>query len=155
METEQWLEEAMLMTNKSLRLIPDGYLRQSIKSCREYGISLESAASAGGLMGLIDGERISELKERNPEPSNTKPRPNDVRATRKTHQVEIESCRFLMNCMMGATREIPGIFDLQPTDEKDDENIKRILGDMADRIKQDEKKSHNGGENGNGDNHSS
>ena len=41
METEQWLEQAMLMTNKSMRLIPDGVLRQSIKSCRERGISLE------------------------------------------------------------------------------------------------------------------
>ena len=86
METEQWLEEAMFMTNKSLRLIPDVYLRKSIKSCREQGISLESVASAGSLMGLIDEERISELKERIPEPSNTRPRPKDLRAVRKTHQ---------------------------------------------------------------------
>jgi hypothetical protein len=134
METEQWLEEAMLMINRSLRLIPDGYLRQSINSCREHDITLESVAGAGNRMGLIDEERITELKERIPEPANTRPRPDDVRIVRKTHQVEIESCRFLMNCMMGATRELPVIFDLQPTDEKDDENIRRILGDVAGRI---------------------
>lgn len=155
MENEQWLEEAMLMTNRSLRLIPDIYLRQSIKSWREHGIPLVSVASAGNQMRLIDEERINELKERIPEPSNTRPRPDDVRTTRKTLKAEIESCRFLMNCMIGATRELPVIFDLQPTDAKDDENIRRILGDMADRIMQGEKKSHKGGEDGNGDNSSS
>jgi len=155
METEQWLEQAMLMTNKSMRLIPDGVLRQSIKSCREYDISLESMASASSQMGLIDEERISEFKERIPEPSYARPRPDDVKAIRKTHQSEIESCRFWINCMIGAMREIPVIFDLQPTDEKDDEHIRRIVGDMADRIIQNEKKSHKGGEDGNRDNSSS
>jgi len=155
METEQWLEQAMLMTNRSMRLIPDGVLRQSIKSCREYGISLESMANASNQMRLIDGEKITEFQERIPEPSNTRPRPDDVRAIRKTYQVEIETCRFWMNCMLGATREIPVIFDFQPTDEKDDDNIRRIVGDMADRIIQDEKKSRNGGEDGDGDNYPS
>jgi len=145
METEQWLEQAMLITNRSMRLIPDGVLRQSIKSCREHGISLESVASVSNQMRLIDREKITELKERVPEPSATRPRPDDVQSIRKTHQVEIESCRFWMNCMLGATREIPVIFDLHPTDEKDDANIRRIVGDMADRIMQDEKKSHKGG----------
>ena len=155
METEQWLEQAMLMTNKSMRLIPDGVLRQSIKSCREHGISLESVASVSNQMRLIDREKITELKERVPEPSAARPRPDDVQSIRKTHQAEIESCRFWMNCMLGATREIPVIFDLHPTDEKDDANIRRIVGDMADRIMQDEKKSHKGGYDGNRDNSSS
>jgi hypothetical protein len=155
MENEQWLEEAMLITNKSLHLVPDGYLRESIKSCRDHGFSLESAASAVNQVGLINKEGITEIKERIPEPSSSKPRPDDIQSTRKTHKAEIESCRFLMNCMMGATKELPVIFDFQPTDEKDDENIRRILSDMADRIKQDEKKSHNGGEDGNGNNYSS
>ena len=155
MKTEQWLEQAMLMTNRSIRLIPDGVLRQSIKSCREYGIPLESMAGAGNQMRLIDEEKITELRERIPKPSNIRPRPDHVKAIRKTHQVKIETYRFWMNCMIGATREIPVIFDLQPTDEKDDDNIRRIVGGMADRIIQDEKKSHKGGENGNGDNSSS
>ena len=155
METEQWLEEAMLITNRSIRLMPDGVLRQSIESCREYGISLESVASTGYQMKLIDGEEITELKGRIPEPSKARPQPDDVRAIRKRHQVEIESCRFWMNCMMGATREIPVIFDLQPTDEKDNEHIRRIVGDMADRIMHGEKKSRNGGEDGDGDNYPS
>jgi len=155
METEQWLEQAMLMTNRSMRLIPDGVLRQSIKSCREYGIPLESMASVGNQMRLIDEEKITELKERIPKPSNIRPRPDHVKAIRKTHQVKIETCRFWMNCMLGATREIPVIFDFQPTDEKDDESIRRIVGGMADRIIQDEKKFHKGGDDGNGDNSSS
>ena len=155
METEQWLEEAILITNRSMRLMPDGVLRQSIESCREYGISLESVASTGYQMKLIDGEKINELKGRIPEPSKARPRPDDVKAIRKTHQAEIESCRFWINCMIGATREIPVIFDLQPTDEKDDANIRRIVGDMADRIIQDEKKSRKGGEDGDGDNYPS
>jgi len=155
METEQWLEQAILITNRSMRLMPDGVLRQSIESCRERGISLESMAGAGNQMGLIDEEKITELQERITEPSNIRPRPDDVLAIRKTNQVEIETCRFWINCMMGATREIPVIFDFQPTDEKDDESIRRIVGGMADRIMQDEKKFHKGGEDGNRDNSSS
>jgi hypothetical protein len=155
METEQWLEEAMLMTNRSLRLIPDGYLRETIKSCRKQGITLESVASAGSQVRLIDEERISEFKDKIPEPSNTRPRPDDLRAIRKTLRVEIDSCRFWINCVIGATREFPVIFDLQPTDEKDDENIRRIMGDMADRIMQDEKQSNEGDEDGNRHNHTS
>jgi len=112
-------------------------------------------ANVSNQMRLIDGEKITEFQERIPEPSNTRLRPDDVQAIRKTHQIEIESCRFWMNCMLGATREIPVIFDLQPTDEKDDEHIRRIVGDMAERIMQDERKSRKGGEDGNRDNSSS
>jgi len=155
METEQWLEQAILITNRSMRLMPDGVLRQSIESCRERGISLESMAGAGNQMGLIDEEKITELQERITEPSNIRPRPDDVLAIRKTNQVEIETCRFWINCMIGATREIPVIFDFQPTDEKDDESIRRIVGGMAGWIMQDEKKFHKGGEDGNRDNSSS
>ena len=139
METEQWLEDAVLTTNRSLCLVPASVLRQSIKSCREYGISLASVAGAGNQMGLIDGEKVTELQERIPEPGKTRPQRNDVWAIKQTHRVEIESCRFWINCMMGATKEMPVIFDLQPTDQKTDENIRRILGDLADRIKQDER----------------
>jgi len=102
-------------------------------------------AGVGNQMRLIDEEKITELRERVPEPSAARPRPDHVQSIRKTHQAEIESCRFWMNCMIGATREIPVIFDFQPTDEKDDANIRRIVGDMAGRIMQDEKKSHKGG----------
>jgi len=142
METEQWLEEAVLMTNRSLRLVPDSVLRQSMKSCREHGVSLMSMAGAGNQMGVIDREKVTELQERIPEPAKTRPQPNDVRATKQTCRVEIESCRFWINCMMGATKEMPVIFDLQPTDQKTDENIRGILGDMADQIKHDGKESH-------------
>ncbi len=142
METEQWLEEAVLTTNRSLRLVPDGVLRQSMKSCREYGISLVSLESAGNQIGVIDGEKVTELRERIPEPAKTRPQPNDVRATKQRCRVEIESCRFWINCMMGATKEIPVIFDLQPTDQKTNENIRGILGNLADQIKQDGKESH-------------
>ena len=142
METEQWLEEAMLMTNRSLRLVPDSVLRQSMKSCREHGVSLVSMESAGNQMGVIDGGRVAELQERIPEPAKTRPQPNDIRATKQTCRVEIESCRFWINCMMGATKEIPVIFDLQPTDQKTDEHIRGILGDLADRVKHDGKESH-------------
>ena len=62
METEQWLEEALLLTNKSLHLIPEGVLRQSIESCRDQGVSLESVASTGSRMGLVDEARINELR---------------------------------------------------------------------------------------------
>ncbi len=139
METEQWLEEAVLMTNRSLRLVPASVLRQSSQSCREHGVSLMSMAGAGNQVGLIDVEKVTELQERIPEPAKIRPQANDVCATKQTRRVEIESCRFWINCMMGATKEIPVIFDLQPTDEKTDKNIGRILGDLADRIKQDDK----------------
>lgn len=155
METEQWLEEAMLMTNRSLRLMPDRYLRETIKSCREQGVTLESVANASSQVRLVDKEQITGCKERILEPSSTRPRPDELRVIRKILRTETESCRFWLNSVMGGTRELPVIFDLQPTDEKDDENIRRILGDMANRIMQDEKKSHKGGEDGNGYNHSS
>ncbi len=142
METEQWLEEAVLMTNRSLRLVPASVLRQSIKSGREHGAALVSMAGAGNQMGVIDGGKVTELQERIPEPAKIRPQPNDVRATKQTCRVEIESCRFWINCMMGATKEMPVIFDLQPTDQKTDENIRGILGDLADQIKQDGKESH-------------
>jgi hypothetical protein len=155
METEQWLEEAILITNKSLRLLPDGYLRKSIKFWRERGVALESMATAGNDLGLVDLDQIKGIKERIPEPSDARLPPDDLRAMRKAHRAEIESCRFLMNYMMGATREIPVVFDFQPTDKKDDENIRRILGGMADRIIKDETRHGKGGEDGNRHNHSS
>lgn len=142
METEQWLEEAILATNKSLRLVPNSILRQSIKSCRENGVSLVSLESAGNQVRMIDRERVTDLQERIPEPAETRPQPNDVKAIKQTYRKEIESCRFWINCMMGATKEMPVIFDLQPTDQKTDENIKRIIGNLADQINQDGKESH-------------
>lgn len=142
METEQWLEEAVLTTNKSLRLVPDRILRESIKSCRENGVSLVSVKGTFSQAGMIDGEKVAELQERIPEPSRTRPQPDEVKTIRQMYRKEIESCRFWANCMMGAIKEMPVIFDLQPTDMKTDENIRIIIGNLADQIKQDDKESH-------------
>jgi hypothetical protein len=155
MDIEQWLEEAMVITNRSLRLMPSSVFRQCVESCRSKGASLVAVARAGSQLGLVDEAKLLQLKERIPEPSKTPPTHEEILAYKRNLATQIETCRFWMNYMIGASKEIPVIMDLQPTDEKDDELIRRVMGNLVGQILQGDKESHKGGEDGNGNNYSS
>jgi hypothetical protein len=154
METEQWLEEAMVITNKSLRLMPSRLFRQCLDSCRDRGLSLVAIASVGNQLGLIDEKKLLELKESIPEPNKTPPRPADVVATKQTYRRDIDTCRFYMNSMIGIAKEIPVIVDSQPPDEKANEQVREVVEDLARQVMRSNDIAREEGKDEKGDNNS-
>jgi hypothetical protein len=155
MDTEQWLEEAMVMTNRSLHLMPSTIFKQSLESCRNRGVSLAAIANASNQLGLIDEKRLLELKERIPEPTKTPPRPDDVAALKQTYRKEIATCRFWMNCMIGMAKEIPVVTDSQPADEKAGGHIREVICSLVNQVITNNREARKGDKDGNGNNNPS
>jgi hypothetical protein len=127
MEMEQWLEEAMVVTNRALRLMPSSVFNGCLETCRREGASLEAIASAGNKVGLADRTKLLELKERNPEPCVTPPTQEEVVAFKKEHQTIVEFSRFLVSYLVSAEKEVKVALDFQPLDEEAARGFGRAL----------------------------
>ena len=131
MDMEQWLEEAMIVTNKSLQLMPTSIFKRCLDSCRSAGAPLVTIASAGSQLGLIDEAKLLQLKDRNPEPSMALPGREEVLAFKQAYREKIETCRFWMNYMIGATKAIPVALDFQTLDKQAAEDLSRVLDTLV------------------------
>lgn len=150
MEIEQWLEEAMVMTNRSLRLIPSSVLKECIESCRAHGTSLVAIARASSQLGLVNEEKLLYLKERIPEPHVTPPSREQVLAFKKSYQTNVGAAHFLFNYLIGVARQIPVMLDFHTPDEKATEDLSRVLGSLVRKTIKDNSESPKEGKDGDG-----
>jgi hypothetical protein len=128
--TEEWLEEAMVATNRLLRLVPTSFLKDCIGGCRRQGVSLQSIAGASHRLGLIDTDRLAVWQETIPHPGLMLPQQPEITAFQADYGSSIERCRFLSHYLMGITKEIPVDLNWQP-DENVTGALGRIVGELA------------------------
>ena len=127
MEMEQWLEDAMVVTNKSLRLMPSRVLKECLDSCRKGSGSLVALVGAGSQLGVVDRATLQRLKERIPEPLAIRPNREELLALKETHQAGVEAARFWVNYFIGATREMPAAVNFRSFDERSAHDFHRVL----------------------------
>ena len=127
MEIEQWLEEAMIITNKALRLIPSSVFKQCLETCRREGVSLEAIVNAGNEVGLVNKAKLLEFKERIAQPRVTPPSQEEVLAVKRNYQPSIEASRLLANYFIGAAKQIPVTLDFQALDEKAAKGFGKVM----------------------------
>ncbi|GEM_PF-3827960 len=131
MEMEQWLEDAMVVTNKSLRLMPSSVFKRCLESCRNEGASLVTIARAGSQLGLVDETKLPKLKESIPEPGKTPPTDKEILAFKHNYATQIEAYRFWLHYTTGAAKEIPVVVDFQEIDQKAAADLNRVLGRLT------------------------
>jgi len=153
MGTEEWLEEALVTTNKLLRLVPSSVLEGCVKECRRQGVSLETIANVGHQLGLADTEKLAAWKEVIPEPRLTLPTRPEVSAFKQGHKPSIERYRLLAYYLIGAAKEIPVALDWQ-RDENVAKELGRVFGVLMGQITNIEEEERKENKNGNGNSNS-
>ena len=151
MEAEQWLKEALLTTNRLLRLVPSSVLERCVDECHRQGISLQTIAAVGHQLGLVDTEKLATWKEAIPEPHLTLPSRPEVSAFKQDHKPSIERCRFLAHYLMSTAKEIPVALDWQ-RDENAAKELGRVIGGLMGQItniEEERKENKNGNRNSN------
>jgi excisionase family DNA binding protein len=68
-------------------------------------------------LGYFDESRLLELKKKVPQPPPILS-PEQIRDYKEANQARVEVARFLVNCFIGATREVPVTAGFQGLDEK-------------------------------------
>ena len=151
MITEEWLEEALVTTNRLLRVVPSSILQGSVQECRRQGVSLETIANASHQLGLVDIAKLAEWKKEIPEPRLTLPSRPEVSAFKRNHKPSIERYRFLAHYLIGTMKEIPVALDWQPG-ENVAKGLGRVIGGLMGpiaNIKEKEREENNGNINSN------
>jgi hypothetical protein len=126
MSMEHWLEEAMVATNKLLRLVPASFLEGCIGECHKKGVQLQTIASTSHQLGLANIDKLAVWKEAIPHPNQMLSDQPEVSAFKNEYELSIERCRFLSCYLIGMTKEIPVDLDWQP-----DEGVAGALGGIV------------------------
>lgn len=151
MGTEEWLEEALVTTNRLLHVVPSSILQGCVRECRRQGVSLEKIANVSHQLGLVDTEKLAAWKEAIPNPGLTLPSRPEVSAFKQENKPSIERFRFLAHYLIGTVKEIPVALDWQP-DENVAKGLSRVLGGLMGQvanIKEKEQEEKNGNSNSN------
>ncbi len=127
MEMERWLEEAMVITNKSLRLMPSSVFKEHQEWRRGKGISVETVAKVCNQLGFTKVDEAQLLRFKEVIPSLATLSQDQIGAYKENNQATVQAAQFLVNYFIGVAKEIPVTIDFRTLDERSDKDVRKVL----------------------------